>query len=258
MQLYYMKKDGNSLSASSVVLMTVAVIYKLVLVLLGIGLWLFCRTMLRTNLKSYYWLYFTGLFLNIIVVTVLVFIMLSPQIAYRCFEAVEKLLIFLHICKISNSRKDKVKQFLNGYRETLDFLKNHKEMILFTIAGTFLQRFTLFLLTGVVYWGMGVSAVPLWKIIWLQASIYIAVDMLPIPGAQGITEAMYRNVFADIFTGGYITASLCVSRGISFYLMLLAGLLVFIFRQYTCKRIMLFRHKKQCDISISHNIKSEL
>ena len=258
MQLYYMKKDGNSLSASSVVLMTVAVIYKLVLVLLGIGLWLFCRTMLRTNLKSYYWLYFTGLFLNIIVVTVLVFIMFSPQIAYRCFEAVEKLLIFLHICKISNSRKDKVKQFLNGYRETLDFLKNHKEMILFTIAGTFLQRFTLFLLTGVVYWGMGFSAVPLWKIIWLQASIYIAVDMLPIPGAQGITEAMYRNVFADIFTGGYITASLCVSRGISFYLMLLAGLLVFIFRQYTCKRIMLFRHKKQCDISISHNIKSEL
>ena len=33
MQLYYMRRDGNALSASSVVLMTVAVIYKFVLVL---------------------------------------------------------------------------------------------------------------------------------------------------------------------------------------------------------------------------------
>lgn len=36
MQLYYMKKDGNDLADSSVVLMVVAVIYKFVLVLFGV------------------------------------------------------------------------------------------------------------------------------------------------------------------------------------------------------------------------------
>ena len=35
MQLYHMKRDGNDLSASTVVLMTVALVYKLVLVLMG-------------------------------------------------------------------------------------------------------------------------------------------------------------------------------------------------------------------------------
>lgn len=55
---------------------------------------------------------------------------------------------------------------------------------------------------------------------------YIAVDMLPIPGAQGITEAMFQNVFRDIFTGRYIAASMCIIRGISFYLCMAAGLVV--------------------------------
>lgn len=54
MQLYYMRRDGNALSASSVVLMTVAVIYKFVLVLIGIGIVLFWRKPLRTYLRGYF------------------------------------------------------------------------------------------------------------------------------------------------------------------------------------------------------------
>lgn len=40
-QLYYMNKDGNKGSDSTIVLMTVAVIYKFVLVVLGVGMLLF-------------------------------------------------------------------------------------------------------------------------------------------------------------------------------------------------------------------------
>jgi hypothetical protein len=38
MQLYYMQKEGHKVSDSSVVLMTVAVIYKFVLVAIGVGI----------------------------------------------------------------------------------------------------------------------------------------------------------------------------------------------------------------------------
>ena len=48
MQLYYMRRDGNALSASSVVLMTVAVIYKFVLVLIGIGIVVFWQRPLKS------------------------------------------------------------------------------------------------------------------------------------------------------------------------------------------------------------------
>lgn len=70
----------------------------------------------------------------------------------------------------------------------------------------------------------------------LQASVYIAVDMLPVPGAQGITELMYRNIFGSIFTHGYLMPSLYVTRGISFYFLLLVGVAV-IFGNYLTRRI---------------------
>ena len=65
MQLYYMKKDGHSISASTVVLMTVAVVYKFVLVVTGIGILLFWREPLKEYLEGYYSLYFVGLSLNV-------------------------------------------------------------------------------------------------------------------------------------------------------------------------------------------------
>ncbi|MDE6219778.1 MAG: flippase-like domain-containing protein [Lachnospiraceae bacterium] len=77
MQLYYMKRDGNSLSAASVVLMTVAIIYKLVLVLIGIGILLFWGAPLRNYLQAYYGLYFLGLCLNVVLVVVLLMVMFS-------------------------------------------------------------------------------------------------------------------------------------------------------------------------------------
>lgn len=51
MQLYYMKKDGNKMSSASVVLMAVAVIYKFVLALTGLGIMLFWRAPLRKYLS---------------------------------------------------------------------------------------------------------------------------------------------------------------------------------------------------------------
>ena len=74
------------------------------------------------------------------------------------------------------------------------------------------------------YLGFGLSGAPAWEVIVLQASVYIAVDMLPLPGAQGITEWMYRSVFQGIFTGGYLVPSMVVSRGINFYFLLLISM----------------------------------
>lgn len=227
MQLYYMRRDGNALSASSVVLMTVAVIYKFVLVLIGIGILLFWRKPLRAYLRGYFGLYFLGLFLNVVLVAVLLMVMFSQEIIRSCFHRIEKLMIRLRLWKETESRWEKVELFLSGYRETVDFLRKHKSLIGVTIAGTFVQRCSVFALTAVVYRGLGLSGAAMLDIVLLQAAVYIAVDMLPVPGAQGITEAMYRSVFRNIFVGNTLVVSVCIIRGISFYLVMLIGLVVF-------------------------------
>lgn len=227
MQLYYMKRDGSSLAASSVVLMSVAVVYKLVLVLIGIGIVLFWNVPLRNYLQKYYGLYFLGLFLNTALVALLLLVMFSPGAIRGIFYRAEGIMVRLRLWKESSARRDKMEQFLSGYQGTVHFLKGNKQMIGVILAGTFLQRFTVFVLTYVVYRGLGLSGTALLDIVCVQASVYIAVDMLPIPGAQGITEAMYSCVFGSIFTGSYLAASMCITRGVSFYAVMAIGAAVF-------------------------------
>lgn len=227
MQLYYMKRDGNSLSASSVVLMSVAVVYKLVLVLIGTGIVLFWNAPLRGYLQKYYGLYFLGLFLNTALVVILLLVMFSPGVIRGIFYRAEGLMVRLRLWKERKERREKIESFLTGYQGTVQFLKENKRMIGVVLAGTFLQRFTVFVLTYVVYRGLGLTGTALLPIVCVQASVYIAVDILPVPGAQGITEAMYACVFGSIFRGHYLAASMCITRGVSFYAVMVIGAAVF-------------------------------
>lgn len=229
-QLYYMKKDGNSLAGSSVVLMTVALLYKFVLVLIGTGILLFWRQPLQNYLQGYFWLYNLGLFLNVILVLVLAGVMTAPELMKKIITGPEKLLVRMRILKKSPSRAEKMNGFIDSYQSAVQFLLVHKGKICVVILMTFLQRCSAFFLTYVVYRGFGLEGSNLLTVMLLQASVYIAVDMLPVPGAQGITEMMYQSVFLGTFTREFLMPSLCLTRGISFYLMLLVSLGVVLVR----------------------------
>ena len=228
MQLYYMSKDKHALSESSVVLMTVALIYKLVLVLMGIGMLIFGYDILRFYLREFFPLYLLGLGLNTTLVLILLVVMLAPEGIRSVLMRVEKLLVKCRILRVSEHRVEKIEGFVGGYREAVHFLLAHKRKVLNVCLFTTLQRCSVFILAWIIYRGFALQGADAVTVMMLQASVYIAVDMLPLPGAQGITELMYRNIFTGIFTGGYLMPSLYVTRGISFYFVLLAGMAVVI------------------------------
>lgn len=217
MQLYYMKKDGNSLADSSVVLMSVALIYKFVLVIIGVMFLLFWYHPLRGYLKEYFGLYLLGLSLNTILVLALLSVMCAPGRMKR--------LVF-KLFKQSDARREKVEGFIDRYQEAVTFLASRKKKIILVIAFTFLQRSSVFFLAAIVYLGFGGQGTGILPVMMLQASVYIAVDMLPLPGAQGITELMYCYIFQGVFQARYLMPSLYVTRGISFYFLLIVSLLV--------------------------------
>lgn len=243
MQLYYLKKDGNSLADSSVVLMVVALIYKFVLVVWGILMLLFWRGPLKSYLGSYFGLYLLGLALNAGLVAILSGVMLWPEGMKGIIRGVENLLVFLHLLKPSEKRKENVLRFVDGYQNAIGFLIDHKRKVCFVVAFTCLQRASVFILTYIIYRGFRLQGTDLFAVMFLQASVYIAVDMLPVPGAQGITELMYRSVFLSVFTERYLMPSLYVTRGISFYFLLLVSLVV-IGGNWVCRNSPVFRRKK--------------
>lgn len=235
MQLYYMCKDKNGLSESSVVLMTVAVIYKFVLVLMGLGMLVCWHGPLKSYLRGYYPLFLLGLALNLLLVLILLAVMLAPEGMKRLILSVEKLFVKTRLLKASSQREEKIEGFVDGYQGAVHFLLAHKGKVCNVCLFTMLQRCSVFFLTWIVYRGFSLEGADVMTVMCLQASVYIAVDMLPVPGAQGITELMYRKVFAAVFTGGTLMPSLYVTRGISFYFLLIVGMAVSVCN-YVCRR----------------------
>lgn len=136
----------------------------------------------------------------------------------------------------------KALRFCRKYRETVQFFAGHKGKIVAVTLFTVLQRCSVFFLTYLVYLGFHLKGTDALTVMMLQASVYIAVDMLPLPGAQGITELMYKSIFVGVFPGTYLTASMCVSRGINFYFLLITSailtVMVYIFeRKYSRKKL---------------------
>ena len=109
------------------------------------------------------------------------------------------------------------------YHEAVVFLIGHKNKIAFVLILTFIQRCSVFFMTWLIYKGMGLTGESVLSIMILQASVYIAVDMLPLPGAQGITEIMYKASFGQVFKGALLPASMCLTRGLNFYFLLIVS-----------------------------------
>lgn len=226
MQLYYMQKDGNRASDSTVVLMTVALIYKLVLVLVGAGILLGWSAPLHEHLGKYYYLFLIGIGLNTLLVLLIWAVMICPGVIRRLMQGVEHLLVRLGIWKADAHRMDNIEGFIQSYQNAVDFLRENPLKIGIVVLLTFVQRSTLFVLTYMIYLGFGLHGAAPMTVILLQASVYIAVDMLPIPGAQGITELMYQAVFSGVFTGGWLLPSMLVSRAENFYLLLIISMVI--------------------------------
>lgn len=226
MQLFHMKRDGNDLFASTVVLMTVALVYKLVLVLMGIAMILLRFSTLKEHLGRYLNLFYLGMFLNTALVAVLLIVMGFPSFARYFLLAAEKLFVRIKIMKPSQARVGKINRFIDSYQNAVYFLSCHKKQVAAVILATFVQRCLVFILPYIVYLGFGLSGTDALTILLIQMSIYLAVDMLPLPGAQGITELMYRHVFQTIFTAEFVVPSMCVTRGVSFYFLLFFSIAV--------------------------------
>lgn len=232
MQLYEMKKDGNSVSSSTVVLMVTAVCYKLVLVCIGTFLLIFQGKMLRQYLGRYFGLYLLGLFLNLAITLVVTGMIVLPQWIIAWADIFDRLFVKLHLWKASGSvgRQEKVRCFVQEYHRAVLFLKEHPGRLAAAFSLTFVQRNSAFVITWLVYCGMGLFGTNLWSVVFLQAAVTLAVDMLPVPGAQGITELVYRSAFAQIFIGGTLPVSMIVSRAASFYVPMAVGLATVLWR----------------------------
>lgn len=230
MQIYYMKKERIPIPVSTVILMVVTITYKLVLVVIGLGVLVFGGSFRRHYLGEILPVYYLGLLLNVFCVSFMTLLVFHPVLAEQILMKGLEWLERFRVMKRRKSRREKLSEAMRVYRETAEYLSRHKQMIAIVIIITFVQRLALFGVTWTVYRAFAMSGTNAADIVFLQAVISVSVDMLPLPGGMGISETLFFKIFVPVF-GPVLLPAMVLSRGLGYYSQLLISALFTIVAQ---------------------------
>ena len=237
MQIYYMKKEKIPIPFATVIVMVVTITYKLVLVVTGLGILLFGREIRERYLGEVLPVFYLGVLLNVFCVALMTVLVFHPVLAEIILTKGMGLLERIRLMRRKEERRRKLQEAMKVYRETAAYLEKHRRVIFWVILITFAQRLALFAVTWVVYLAFGLSGTAVWDVILLQAVISVSVDMLPLPGGMGISEALFLRIFPTVFQG-MLLPGMVISRGLGYYSQLLISAMFTVAAQiyYTLRR----------------------
>lgn len=220
-QIYSMKKDNIPIPVASMIVLIAATVYKVVLILLGFGLIIFGQSFLSEYIGMSVVIMGIGLFLTCGFCFILFMFMFHPRLAKKAIFKFFRWLERRHLMKHKDGREEKIEAGMSKYTQTADFFRTHGSSMVVLLILTTLQRVCLFSVTYCVYRALGFAGESMIKIVIMQAVISLSVDMLPIPGGVGLSEALFSKIFQTVFTSASLLPALALSRGISYYVQLL-------------------------------------
>ena len=224
-QMYYMKKDGIKLGSSALIMGLITIAYKLALLLFGIIFFLFRHKMILAHTSDIMGLIIFGAFLNIALIALLILTLQKPEAVRRTGV---RFVTFLYVKKLMKKKSyaliaGKINRICANYRRSAEYLRHNRQHMIVVFFITVIERLCLFSITWIVYRAYHLTGVSYWSIIALQVILGIAVEMLPLPGAAGITEGCFLILFGNVFPEALVKPALLISRGLSFYLVLILG-----------------------------------
>ncbi|MBO6140969.1 MAG: flippase-like domain-containing protein [Ruminococcus sp.] len=228
MQIVYMKRDGIKIGYSTLITWIVTICYKSALVILGTVFLIFKRDYCEAALGDWRWLLILGYVLNVGLLAGMIFVLFKPLYARTLGIKIVNLLTAIKLIKNSEKYIMKVSRITKNYSIGADYVKKNFRVVVNVMLISFLQRVLLSSITFIVYKAFGLSGESFFTIIAVQTVIGIMVEMMPLPGAAGISEACFMVLFEGIF-GCQLKSAMLLSRGISFYaLLIISGVITLV------------------------------
>lgn len=224
-QMYYMSKDGIDPGYSALIMLLITIAYKSILVMICAVFFIFKYALIKLHTSRIYGLMILGVFLNTAFIALLVLMLKRPEFMRKTGL---NLADFLNKKKLIKPEKygkltEKINAVCGKYSSGAEYIKKNPKPVFNVFLITTAERIFLLAVTWTIYRSFGLSGSSFLDIIAVQSMIGIAVEMLPLPGAAGITESCFLRVFKNIFTDGLVRPALLASRGLSFYLILFIG-----------------------------------
>ena len=241
MQVYFMSKDGIDVAVSTLVLMVITIVYKAVLIILSVAMGITELPLLKENVTYIWFFVLFGIVANVGFIILLCLGIFQPGIAKKLSHSVLSGLDRMKLIRDHEKWNERVEKSLKKYGAGATYIRENKKVLVHVFFITLFQRLCLFTVTYLVYRSFGLNGISAYKIITLQTIIALAVDSLPLPGGIGASEKSFLIVFAGIFGKEFVLPGMLLSRGITYYALILISAVVIIVTQAVCG----FRKKKR-------------
>lgn len=219
-QIYYMSRDGYRFTSSSIVILVVVIIYKLVLIGL-IGLMaLLDSSFAFSNIGIVKWFFLFGFLVNLVCILLYIMIFVSSNLLKKVIIRFIDFFAGIKIIRHKERKIDKIVELIDDYKSGTGFIRNNLIIILPVFIITLIQRVLLFSIPYIVYRYFGMNELSYLDILTIQIILNTAVDNLPVPGGVGVSELAFQLLYKVVYSEAMIVPAMLLTRFINFYIML--------------------------------------
>ena len=213
MQVYYMHKDKIAVSNSTLALLLN--LTSMQVVTIGFALISICFNYKYLNgvLIAFF---IVGILLNLSALVLLLIAIISKRLSRGIINFVEKILKFFKVRNIE-AKKEKLESELEKYHESAVYIKQNKKIIIQLLLTTLVQFFVYYSVTFWTYKALGMNGANILEITSMQSVLFATVSGIPSPGAVGVTEGAFTEIFRNIYPGAMMSSAILLNRGINFY-----------------------------------------
>lgn len=220
--LYYMSKDKIPVPVSGLAMLLQTVVYKIVLLLLGIWVLLAKHHWFKAGHWGVKLLFIAGFVINVIVIIVCLMAMFSRRAIRKMATWVIRLAGRIRLIKKPDEVIQKLLRALEDYAKGAEYIRTHLMLSLRVLLITAVQRLAMFSISYFVYRAMGLMQYSLMDMVALQTLIAMAIDSLPLPGGMGASEGVFTMLYRTVYGVRMLVPALILTRGINYY----CGLLI--------------------------------
>ena len=212
MEIYYMHKEKIAVANSTLALLVHLTSFQIVTITLGIVSTVIHFEIVKSGLI---YLVILGILLNSTALTLLAISIFSKRLSKGLINFAVKVLKFFRIPNIEKKQESLEKE-LEKYQESAVYIKEHKKLMIKTLVTTFIQVIIYYSIPYWVYLAFGFTGYNFFQI----------VSGIPSPGAVGVSEGAFIEIFKGVFPATMINSAILLNRGASFYLFVIISAII--------------------------------
>lgn len=228
MQIYYMHKDKISVSNSTITLLINLSSMQVITISFALVSLVFNYKYLNGVLITFF---IIGILLNLSALILLLIGIFSKRMTKGMINLSLKIMKFFRVKNIEGKR-EKLEKELTKYQDNADYIKNNKILIFRTLLTTAVQFFAYYSVTYWTYKALGFSGHNIMEIVSMQSVLYATVSGIPSPGAVGVTEGAFIEIFKAVYPQNIMSTAVLLNRGINFYFLVIASGIVTVINHF--------------------------